>query len=65
MKKGVEIVKEVYFAADKETAKIYNMEYSEQYSFMQIIMDYDKREMRTFLKSTWNSSYDVHQVTKF
>jgi len=65
MKKGVEILKEIYFCVDEENAKSYNMEYSEQYSYMQVLIDYDKREIRTFLKSTWNSSYDVNQVTKF
>lgn len=65
MKRGVEIIKEVHFCTDKETAEIYGMENSELYSYMQVLIDWGKREIITFLKSTWNSSYDVNQTVKF
>lgn len=65
MKRGVEIIKEVHFCSDKETARLYGMEQSDQYSLMRVTIDWDNREIRTFLKSTWNSSYDVNQTVKF
>ena len=63
--KGIEIVKEVYFCKDKNIAQLSGMEYSEKWSFMQIMIDWDKKEVITFLKSTWNSTYDTRTVTKF
>lgn len=65
MKKGIEILKEVYFTNVKENVEIYGLEYSELYTYMQILIDYDKREIRTFLKSNWNSSYNKNIITKF
>ena len=49
MKKGIEIVKEVYFCKDKNIAQLSGMEYSEKWSFMQIMIDWDKKEVITFL----------------
>lgn len=65
MKKGVEILKEIYFCSDEETAKVMNMQYSSTWSFIQILIDYDNQEIRTFKRSNWNSSYNVTEVTKF
>ena len=62
MKKGIEILKEVYFTVNPYHSF---MVYSEKYSYMQVLVDWDKREIRTFLKSTWNSSFDVNKVLKF
>ena len=65
MKKGIEILKEVHFTNVKENVEVYGLEYSELYTYMQILIDYDKREIRIFLKSNWNSSYNKNIVTKF
>ena len=65
MKKGIEIIKEVRFAQSEETARIYGMEYSSLYDYMQVLIDWDKHEIRTYMHSTWNSSYDVKDVHKF
>ena len=65
MKKGIEILKEVHFTNVKENVEVYGLEYSELYTYMQILIDYDKREIRTFLKSNWNSSYNKNIVTRF
>ena len=65
MKKGIEILKEVHFTNVKENVEVYGLEYSELYTYMQILIDYDRREIRTFLKSNWNSSYNKNIVTKF
>lgn len=65
MKKGIEILKEVYFCNDKKNAETYGMEYSATLSYMQVLIDYDKREIRTFKKSNWNSSYNTTEITKF
>lgn len=65
MKHGIEIVKDVHFCQDKETARLYGMEHSDLYSHMQVLIDWDKREIRTFLKSKWNSNHDVNQTVKF
>lgn len=65
MKKGVEILKEIYFCSDEETAKVMNMQYSSIWSFIQILIDYDNQEIRTFKRSNWNSSYNITEVTKF
>ena len=65
MKRGIEILKEVYFCRDKETAKLYGLEFSEKYSYMKVLIDWDKREIRTYISSVWNSSYDVKETVKF
>lgn len=62
MKKGVEIVKEVYFTNNPNHPTI---EYSDLYKYMQILIDWDKREIRTFMSSKWSSSYNVNKVVKF
>lgn len=65
MKRGIEILKEVYFCRDEKTAKICGMEFSEKYSYMQVLIDWDKREIRTYIRSLWNRSYDVEKTVKF
>lgn len=65
MKSGIEILKEVYFCSDEKTAKICGMEFSEKYSYMQVLIDWDKREIRTYIRSLWNRSYDVSKTVKF
>ncbi len=65
MKKGIEILKEVHFTNVKENAEIYGMEYSASYTYMQVLIDWDKREIRTFLRSNWNSGYNKNIVEKF
>lgn len=65
MKRGIEILKEVNFCKDKETAKICGMEFSVEYSYMQVLIDWDKREIKTYIRSLWNRSYDVEKTVKF
>ena len=65
MKRGIEILKEVYFCRDEKTAKLYGMEFSEKYSYMQVLIDWDKREIRTYIRSAWNNSYDIEKTVKF
>lgn len=65
MKKGVEILKEVHFCKDKETADSYSMLCSDTLTFMQISIDYDNRFIRIYKKSNWNSSYDVIEKIPF
>ena len=60
MKKGIEIIKQVNYTADKEVAKKYNIEYSEEYVFMQVIVDHRKKKIGIYLKTVSN---DVHHVT--
>ena len=62
MKNKTKIIKEIYFCADKETAKIYNLEYSERQTQCQVLLDYDKNEIRIFFKSTWNSDYNQTEI---
>ena len=65
MKSGIEILKEVNFCSDEKTAKICGMEFSEKYSYMQVLIDWDNREIRTYIRSLQNRSYDVSKTVKF
>ena len=62
MKKGTEILKEVYFTNDPHHP---TMSYSDSYKYMQILINWDKREIQTYMQSNWNSSYNVNNVVKF
>lgn len=63
--KGTEILKQVHFTASHETARKHNMEYSDKYIFMQVLIDWNKRELITFLKSREDIKLDRTNIEKF
>lgn len=60
-----EVLKQVWFCNDKEEAARTGKPYSGSYDYMQVTIDYTAREVITFLKSNWNSTYDETTVATF
>lgn len=67
MKKGIEILEEVYFASTEKISNRYvdKLVVSKDYEYMQVSIDWDNRKICILLISRWNSDYDIRNVVDF